>query len=102
MEKPQFRRFVGWLLLPVLVLGATGAWLILDPGFRWERQPSNAATDMPKDEFERRVREYLMDHPDVIVQAVNQFEERQRANEETEVQKVIQSRADEVFRDPAS
>jgi len=25
---------------------------------------------MPKDEFERRVRDYLMGHPDVIMQAV--------------------------------
>src|SRR5713226_6914272 len=101
-KKILSRRLIGWLLLPVLVLGAAGAWLALDPGFRWGRQSSNVAADMPRDEFERRVRDYLMDHPDVIVAAVNQHEERQRAKEATEAQKVVQTRAEEVFRDPAS
>ena len=101
-EKPLSRRLIGWLLLPLLLLGAIGAWLALNPGFRWGRQSSNVAAGMPKDEFERRVRDYLMGHPDVIVQAVNQLEARERANEEAEVQKVVQARADEVFRDPAS
>jgi protein-disulfide isomerase len=102
MERFLSRRFIGWLLLPLLLLGAIGTWLALDPGFRWGRQSSNVAAGMPEDEFGRRVRDYLMGHPDVIVQAVNQLEARERANEETEVQKVVQARADEVFRDPAS
>jgi protein-disulfide isomerase len=101
-EKLPRRRFIGWLLLPLLLLGAVGAWLVLDPGFHWARQTSIVAADMPKDEFDRRVRDFLMGHPDLIVQSVNQLEARQRANEDTDVQKVLQSRADEVFRDPNS
>ena len=96
------RRLIGWLLLPLLLLGAAGAWLALDPGFRWGRPSSNIAADMPKDEFERRVRDYLTGHPEVVVQAANQFEELQRANEESEVRKILQAHTDEVFRDPAS
>src|SRR5713101_4732457 len=101
-KKLMSRRLIGWLLSPLLLLGAAGAWLALDPGFRWGRQLSNVAADMPKDEFELRVRDYLMGHPDVIMQAVNQLEQRYRESEETEVQNVLQARADEVFRDPAS
>lgn len=96
------RRFIGWLLLPLLLLGAFGAWLVFDPGFRWGRQMSNVVADMPKDEFDRRVRDYLLGHPEVIMQSVNQLETRQRSNEETEVQTILKSHADEIFRDPAS
>ena len=43
-----------------------------------------------------------MANPEVIMQSVNQFDARQRANEETEAQKVVQARAGEIFRDTAS
>jgi protein-disulfide isomerase len=101
-HKIVFRRLAGWLLLPLLLLGAAGVWLAWDPGFQWRHPTSNVAADMPKGEFERRVHGYLMEHPGVIIQAVNQLEARQRANEETEVQKVVRTRADEVLHDPAS
>lgn len=101
-ERFRSRRLVGWLLFPLLLVGAIGAWFAFDPGFRWGRQASNAAADISKDEFDRRVRDYLMGHPEVIMQSVNQLEARQRANEKTEAQNVLQARADEIFRDTAS
>lgn len=96
------RRLFGWLLVPLVVLGAAGAWFMLDSGFRSGQTKSNIAAGMPADEFERRVQDYLMGHPEVIMQSVNQLEVRRRAGEETEVQKVVQARADEIFRDTAS
>lgn len=32
-KKLLARRLIGWLLLPLLLLGALGAWLVFDPGF---------------------------------------------------------------------
>ena len=101
-ERFRSRRFFGWLLLPLLLIVATGAWLAFDPGFRWGHRTPSAADDMATDEFDRRVHDYLMGHPEVIMQSVNQLEARQRANEETEAQKVLQARADEIFRDTAN
>ncbi|MEO6782566.1 MAG: hypothetical protein ABI196_16970, partial [Bradyrhizobium sp.] len=49
------------------------------------RQIANLSTDAPKDEFERHVHDYLVAHPDVIMQSVNQLEARQRAKDETDV-----------------
>jgi len=63
---------------------------------------SSVAADMPQEQFEQRVRDYLMAHPEVIMQSVSQLEARQRANEETEVQAILKSRSEEILRDPAS
>ncbi len=96
------RRLISWLGLPLILLGAVAAWLALDPGFRREHQIANLAAEAPKDKFERRMHDYLLAHPEVIMQSVAQFEARQRANEETEVQAIVQSRANEIFRDAAA
>jgi protein-disulfide isomerase len=95
-------RYIVWLILPLVLVAAVAAWIAFDPGFRRERQIANLETDAPKDEFERRVQDYLMAHPDVIMRSVNQLEARQRAKEETEVQATVKSRAEEIFRDAAS
>jgi protein-disulfide isomerase len=101
MRKPLL-----WILLSVLgvgvlsllVVAVIGAWIALD---RKHRTPDIAA-DMPQAEFERRVRDYLLDHPEVIMEAVSRFEARQRTEEESAGQKVVQQRAEEIFRDPDS
>ena len=98
-DKATSKRIIGWLIVPLVLVGAVAAWLAFDPGFRWGHQSTTVATDVPKDEFERRVRDFLMGHPEVIMQAVDQLQTSQRANEETEVQTVLKSRANEVFRD---
>lgn len=43
-----------------------------------------------------------MAHPDIIMQSVNQLEARQRAKDETEVQAIVKSRANEIFHDAAT
>lgn len=95
-------RNVAWLILPLVLVSAAVAWFAFDPGFRRERATANLATEVPKDDFERRVRDYLLAHPEVIMQSVNQLEARQRVNEETEAQAIVKSRADEIFRDAAT
>jgi protein-disulfide isomerase len=82
---------VPWLLLLLAVLA-------VGPAFRWGQSGAHLATAMPKDEFERRVRAYLLEHPEVIAEAISRLESQQGAQEATEVH----SRADEVFRDPDS
>jgi len=92
----------GWLLLPVVLVAAGAAWYLLDPGFRTAVQSPEAFLRMPQDEFERRVRDYLLNNPAVIVEAVQGIEARRRAADQTEAQAVLAARADEVFRDSAS
>ncbi|MGH6753818.1 MAG: hypothetical protein ACREDP_16810, partial [Bradyrhizobium sp.] len=93
-------RYMVWSILPLVLVAAVAAWIAFDPGFRRGHQIADLSTDAPpKDEFERRIHDYLMTHPDVIMQSVNQLEARQRTKDETDVQAIVKSRADEIFRD---
>jgi protein-disulfide isomerase len=95
-------RLTSWLLVLLTLLAVVGAWFALQSGFRWGPGGAHWAAAMPKDEFERRVRAYLLEHPEVIAEAVSRLESQQGAQEATEVQSVLKSRAEEVFRDPDS
>ena len=102
-ERPKRSlRVLGWMLVPLILLAALGAWFALDPGFRWGHGGTRVAADMPKDQFERRVRAFLLEHPEVIAEAISRLESRRGEEEATEAQAALKSRADEVFRDPDS
>ena len=90
-------RGVGVLIL-VLALAA-GAWFAFDDGFRSQR---SALINGGPDAFGQQVRAYLLENPDVIIEALQGLEERRRTAELNEVQTVIQSRAEELLNDPAS
>jgi len=80
---------------------AAGAWYALDPGFRASGTPA-AVADVPQDAFERRVRDYILTHPEIIVAALRGLEVQRREAVESEAKAVIEARADEIFRDPES
>mgnify|MGYP003700705091 CR=1 FL=1 len=87
----------------VLVIGlAAAAWYVLDPGFRAGEETSAAVADIPRDEFERRVRDYILTHPEVIVAALRGLDAQRREAAESEAKAVIEARAEEIFRDPGS
>ena len=65
------------------------------------RTPAIADT-MSKQEFEARVRDYLLANPEIIVQAVQNLEARQREAEQREAEIALLSQAEEIFRDPDS
>ena len=101
-DKPKSRRAIGWLVGPVLLLGAGGIWFALDPGFRSLWQGSDYAADLSEDAFEQRVRRYLLKRPEIIMEAVRRLEARQQAAEQTDAQTVVKKRADDIFRDSDS
>ena len=88
---------VGWSLAAAVLLFAAGLWLFT----RLEPRPA-AQSKLPAEEFEQRVRSYLLDNPEVVAEALQRLEERQRAAEASESKSVLAKRAEEVFRDPAS
>lgn len=97
-QKPS-RRLQGWFLVPLLVVIAAGAWFAWDPAFQWTRPASDVSTALPKGEFERRVRDYILKNPEVIMEAARRFEQRQRAAGEGEAATVLKTRSEEIFRD---
>lgn len=104
MESPKRSKskVVAAAILGLTVAGAATAWYFLDPGFRAGRQAGETAAAGPKDAFENRVRNYILRNPEVIVEAMQRLQTRQRADEEAEAQGVLKSRADELLRDPDS
>jgi len=63
--------------------------------------PANADS-MPQEEFERRVHDYLIAHPEVVTEALQTLEARQREADAKAAKAALAAKADEVFRDPAS
>jgi protein-disulfide isomerase len=52
------------------------------------------------DPFEQRVREYLLQNPEVIMEALQILQERQRAAEAEGLKRTIAERSDEILNDP--
>ena len=98
-DQKTSRRLLGWLLVPLLLVVAAGAWLSLDPAFQLRRSAPDVSAALPTDEFERRVRNYILDNPDVIMEAARRFEQSQRAAEEGEATAVLKTRSEEILRD---
>jgi protein-disulfide isomerase len=62
--------------------------------------PSTSAPAESEDAFGARVRAYLLAHPEVIMEAVQVLERRQKAAQAEALKGVIAARADELLRDP--
>lgn len=102
--KKRLRQLLGWPALILVLVGAGGAWYLLDPGFRsaGEATSLSATAADADDDFGGRVREYLLANPEVIVEAMQALEMRRQQAENTEAQATLASRADDVFSDPES
>ena len=61
----------------LILFGGFGAWFALMPGFGWAQQDKGIAASTPQEEFGERVRTYLLEHPEVITEALNRLEARQ-------------------------
>jgi protein-disulfide isomerase len=93
-------RKLGWLLLPIVLVMAGAVWFALDPGFRGSEDLPEAT--LPNDELDRHIRAYILEHPEVIVEAMQRLQARQRTAAASEAEAVLRARADEVFRDATS
>ena len=96
------RSFLIWVAA-LLVAGAGAAWLIVEAIA--QRSPSEPMTSQPSaqlDDFEQRVRDYLLKNPEVLLEAMQVLQERQRAAEAEAVRNAIATRRDEILNDPAA
>lgn len=103
MQQLNFiRRRLGFVLLPLMLIVAAGTWYLLDPGFKADQQPPGSPSTLPQDAFERRVRDYLVANPEVIVEAMRNLDQRQRDAEQTDAQAALATYRDELLNSPES
>jgi protein-disulfide isomerase len=82
-----------------LMLACAMAWLALGPGLQGQ---AIAAGEMSQDQFDQRIHDYILAHPEVIMEALQSLDARQREAEAKAAKAALAARADEIFRDPAS
>lgn len=97
-DSAQFGRIAGKMARSLMLTIAT-AWLALGPGFHSQ---AFAADDMSQSQFDQRIHDYILAHPEVLMQALQSLDARQREADAKEAKAVLAAKADEVFRDPAS
>jgi protein-disulfide isomerase len=100
------QRLVHTMRLPVifaaalLFIVAGAAWFAINATAQ-QRALIQGTSEKPVelDEFEQRVRDFLLEHPEVIMQALQVLQERQRAADADNVKRTIAARRDEIFND---
>ena len=88
--------------LVAVVVGAALGWLALEAVGDAKERVSGVPRDMQVDEFERRVLDYLVYNPEIIVATMQRFEKRRAAVAQDEIKSAIAAHADELLRDSAS
>jgi protein-disulfide isomerase len=92
----------GWFfrLLPMATLSLLGALGTDQVNAQAPPPMSSEAAEL--DQFERRVREYLLRNPEVIMEALQILQERQRAAEAENRKRKIAEHSEEILNDPAA
>ncbi|WP_136616296.1 MULTISPECIES: DsbA family protein [Mesorhizobium] len=94
----QFGGVAGKMARSLMLVIAT-AWLALGPGFHSQ---AIAADEMSQSQFDQRVHDYILAHPEVLMQALQSLDQRQREAEAAQAKQVLKARADDIFRDKQS
>src|SRR5258706_16187293 len=92
----SYSKIFGWALLPLILIATAGVWFGTERSVL--RLPKAVAAEMSQDEFEQRVRNYLLEHPEAIADAINRLQERQGREGTAQVTAELKAHADEVFR----
>lgn len=100
-----------WLyLVPAVAITAVLAvlaalWFLSDRtglALRTSSPPSAStlSADQLDERIDERIKDYLMRHPEVIVEAVRGLQARQQVSRANDLKEIIKARSDQIFRDP--
>jgi len=98
--RPSAQHVVAWAALPILALGIAGLWFARSPDLHLAS--AAVAADMSQAEFGQRVRAYLLEHPEVISEALNRLQAKQGETAAADAKTALQAHAAVVFHDPDS
>ncbi|WP_217577272.1 DsbA family protein [Mesorhizobium sp. GbtcB19] len=95
-------RLTGWCspgIFRRLVIAIIAGWLLLNPG---TREAAFAAGEMSQDQLDQRIHDYILAHPEVLVQALQSLDERQREADAAQAKETLKARANDIFQDKQS
>ncbi len=101
-RKKSTVRVAGRVIAALVLICASAAWLAFFSYSGVARAQSRAVSDMADDEFDRRVRDYILKNPDVVLDALRLIEKREQTAVGDETKASIAARRKEIFDDPAS
>ena len=99
-DRPFARRILTWAVPPVLVVAIAGLWF----GYLHDSHLAGAAlaAEMSQSEFEQRVRAYLLEHPEVIGEALARLQTKEGERDTANAKAALTAHATDVFHDPDS
>jgi protein-disulfide isomerase len=99
-DKDRTKRIIAWVVLPVFVLVSGAIWLAKFHG----PVPVSAAiaADISQAEFEQHVKSYLLEHPEVVGEALSRLEAKQGELDAAAAQAILKAHTADVFHDPDS
>jgi protein-disulfide isomerase len=87
----------------ILLLCLSVIWFMAIPVLgTWDIRAAESAQTMSNEEFNRRVREYLINNPEVLAEAMDRLEAREKKAQQLAVKTVLKERAGELLQDPNS
>ena len=90
------KRFMAAFALFIIAVFASGA-------VAQQAQPSPEEVERDLGTYlDQKIEDYILKHPEVIVKALQAYQDNQRRAKEQKVKATIQSRRDELFKDPDS
>jgi protein-disulfide isomerase len=103
-DKDDSMRRLALILLAALTASVlAGAWSgLIANAQRAQISPQISTGAAELDPFEQRVREYLLKNPEVIMEALQILQERQKAAEAENLKRTIAERSEEILNDPAA
>jgi protein-disulfide isomerase len=97
------RPFALSLVAAAATAGLAGGWFaVTADAQRAQVSPPMSTGAAEPDPFEQRVRAYLLKNPEVIMEALQVLQERQRAAEADHLKRTIAERSEEILNDPAA
>ena len=90
------------VILRLLLLAGLTVAFLFNSGPQGAIQSAIAAGGMSPNDFDQRVRDYILAHPEVLVEALQSLDARQRAGEAVAAKAALVERADDLFHDKES
>src|SRR5487761_1560370 len=96
MERRRLGRYFAAVLA---VLGIAGVWYAKSST---GGESIAVAASMSQSEFDQRVRTYLLEHPEIIGEALNRLEEKRGEQEAAAAKAILAAHNGELYQDPDS